>query len=147
MDVDKYLRYVSVAALIVSPDHKHFLICRRSDTDDYEAGSVVFPSGRVEGNEKLKERLLLEIGEEVGIAVDERSITYIDECTFPRQGVPVNQLCFGIDANETKVQASKELKSLQWVSPEEFYKQFEEKGYVAELFKFVRKAKEIRFLR
>ena len=123
------------------------MISRRSDGDDYEAGSVVFPSGRVEGNEKLKERLLLEINEEVGIAVDEASVAYIGECSFLREGFPVNQLCFGIVAKGLGISKSNELKSMRWISPAEFFNEFKEKGYIAELVRFVRKAEEIGLLR
>ncbi len=147
MHADTHLRYVSVAALIVSPDRKKLLICKRSDSDSYEPCSVVFPSGRVEGKELLKERLLAEIREEVGVQIDEESTVYIGECVFLRDGLPVNQVCFGVRATNTAIRPdSKELKSIRWVMPVEFRREFGPTGYVAGLFGFVRRAEEMGLL-
>ena len=136
--MDDHLRYISVAALIVSKDRNHFLLGVRGDGDAFKPGSVVFPSGRLEGDETMRKRIFAEIAEEVGIPVDEGSLTYIGECVFKRQEIPVNQLCFAVVAtDDTIAPRSTELNTIKWMTVADFKNAHACQGYVAELHGFV----------
>jgi len=136
--MDNRLRYISVAGMIIHPDQSQFLIGKRSPHDSFKPDSTVFPSGRVEDNELVEERLIKEVRREVHILTKTSDWTYVNNCTFPREGHPVNQLCFATIYNHDNLPTkSKELYNIQWISPKEFKENYPVEGYVAELHKFV----------
>lgn len=135
---NKYLRQVSVASMIVSPEGKRVFIARRNEKDAFSPGEIVFPSGRVEGTELIVHRLQEEIDNETGLKVDKR-IVYVGECTFPREGYPVNQLCFGVFASDDLITPkSDELVDLKFVSVRDFYHEVPNSRYQANLHRFVK---------
>jgi len=145
---EKYLRYLSVTALIVAPDRKRFLIGDRSGEDRFYPETTVFPSGRVEGKESIIERLYKEIDFETGVVVDRKSKIYLGECSFPRDGYQVNQLCFGVLAvpGFNISPRTSELTNLRLITPREFNDQFESAGYHGDMHRFVREAQRVELL-
>ena len=143
------LRYVSVAALIRYKDNRRFILCERSETDEFKPKNTVFPSGRLERTESIEQRLREEISSEVpGLQIINSDPVYIGDAQFMRDGYPVTQLCFGLSTYQFRLpKSSDELKRIFWITPSEFYKKYEANDYLAQVHRLVKKAQDINFLR
>jgi len=69
------------AALILERDGKYLVEQRKSDKV-LDPGKVVFPAGKVEPGETVKEALVRESREELGINIDEPYLVHSDKTEF-----------------------------------------------------------------
>ena len=155
-DFQKYLRFVSMCGLVRLPNQNKFIIGRRKLSDEFFPLDVTFPSGRVEGGELSLRRLQKEIAEETGIycKVGKNDAQYLGECGFQRDGYPVTQYCFGVDAvleySGSMIAGfdpeKSDLKNIHWVTPDEFFEKIPDSNCQANLHRFVNRALEIGFL-
>ena len=104
---------VATKAIIVNNDK--FLAITRHDEDDFMAGSVDLPGGKLEFGEEPAHGLVREVKEETGLDID--VIAPIRTWTFMRdkntQVVGMTFLCEKIGGSE---RLSKEHSGLRWVS-------------------------------
>ena len=64
--MDPHLRYISVCALVISPDKSKVLLGFWDSGDTFHPREPALPGGRLEGDETLMDRLYKEIREESG---------------------------------------------------------------------------------
>ncbi len=139
---DKYLRYVSLCALLIS-DSERVLVGNREEEDEFFPGDIVFPSGRVEGGERIMTRFDIEVEVEAGIPIVGLPRHYLGDCTFPRDGYPVTQLCYGVEVGKNQVLGGNgELVGLRFLTMDEFREQVPNEGYQTNLHRFVQAAVE-----
>ncbi len=146
----RYVRYVSVAALLISKERDRFIVGRRVDYDSFKPGELVFPSGRLQKDDKnLLGRLWNEIEDEVPqLGCFYTNEVYCGDCYFLRDGLPVIQLCFAMPlANSSKDRLptkSHAFKEIFWADISLLQQEYSrtQNSYIQEMIRFCKIAQE-----
>lgn len=135
-----------IAALVRDPTNGKYLVLRRSQDKDFEAGAWECVTGRVDQGEGFNQAVHREVFEELGVEI---SVDFIAGTTHFHRGEPVpeNELvgvlyCCTLD-NPAAIQVSSEHDERRWVTPQEALELFPHEYWLGAL---IRRAEIIREL-
>ncbi|MCB0384021.1 MAG: (deoxy)nucleoside triphosphate pyrophosphohydrolase [Bdellovibrionales bacterium] len=104
-----------VVAGIIWNDKGEILIGRRGRQQGHLAGKWEFPGGKVEPGESVENALVREIGEEIGIAIEQ--LTAFEELTWAYSDHPIHLIALSAKWSGGEPRAH-EHEELVWVLPE-----------------------------
>lgn len=109
------------AVIILRNDNK-VLFVQRSETKKILPNIWAFPSGTVEKGEQIKETVIREAKEELGVSVNiERTLTAIE---LPEFKVKLHFVVCTTQSGKPTIQELDEIQSIQWLTFKEFFDKY-----------------------
>jgi 8-oxo-dGTP diphosphatase len=95
------------------------LVVQRAD-DDTEGGKWAFPGGTVEKGETIKEAVVREIKEEIGLGINEEDVAYIKKIyvKYPKHDFIYNMF-YAEFADMPEIRINHEHKGFIWLPPKD----------------------------
>ncbi|HVC35932.1 MAG TPA: NUDIX hydrolase [Candidatus Dormibacteraeota bacterium] len=116
-----------VAKTLLINQQEKILILRRSPTDPLHPGRLDFPGGSVEPNESISRAAVREIAEEVGLQVDQKTLSLVYSMTAPPndKGHIIHRFLFCAKAPEGPISLSYEHDKYWWQTPDKILEDFD----------------------
>lgn len=139
----KSLFYLTVKAVVLNSEGE-VLILKRPEGDRSGAGKYDLPGGEIETGEKIKEALVREIKEEIGLEVEIGPVIHVfdfekEQNEDGQKGKGIRFLAF---YKNGEARLSKEHANFEWLGIDEAISKFEDKGFEKDKRDSLIKAKE-----